>query len=177
MEESNMTQHQPTSAQCRAVAARFRNVAREFPEGAISMLEPDVRAGSTLCKTVACHGGYYSLACFLEGRDGFMTDTGALFSGEDSPTADIPDYSGGARQLAMDLGFEGCSGFSPEIQLQQWAEEHPDEWGNQYGGGMFDSGGAFDADHHGETLAIVDFARWWEGVGSRIEAGEAKAGA
>jgi len=74
-------------------------------------------------------------------------------------------YALGAERLAEELGFRG------KYDLENWAEEYPEYWGNEDGLFMFDNEGAFDKELN-ENLCLTDIADWYMEVAERLR-GEA----
>jgi hypothetical protein len=76
----------------------------------------------------------------------------------------IYKYDVRADTLADFLGFE------KRRDLEDWAEENPKIWGNEYGGEMFSSQSAFNNDLD-KALAHRDIIEHWKQVLANIEKG------
>ena len=119
----------------------------------------DTRNEATpLCETILCHGGW--LAAMLESKR------------ETAPTSYLCAYTPffyiGAARAAKFLGFAGVYA----AELETWAREHPELWGNEFGGSMFCDARAFGV-HRPSILKLSDIANHYAAVGKRcLEASE-----
>lgn len=93
------------------------------------------------CGTPMCHGAWYALVrCKNE-----------AFS----------YYLQGADMMAEDLGFQ------PGL-LEEWAEDNPEIWGNEYGRSMFSAEYSFTDDTGPELTSLSQIIDHWRGVQSRL---------
>lgn len=91
-----------------------------------------------VCGTVACHGGWWAIDQGTEG-----------------------DYEDGAESIARFLGFLSY------FDLEDWAHEHPDLWGNENGWSMFCDESAFDCTD--ENITLWKIGVHWLKVAERVE--------
>lgn len=149
----------PTQAQVAAVAGVFTALAERHRVVDTSrsrvVHHPE-------CGTVACHGGWYAYHCAV------ASDTLAPPHGPDrqhvfDTGGDLLRYEDGAARIAADLGF-GCA-----LDLSNFADRHPEWWGNPCGELMFAQQEAFGAEPN-EKLTLGDIARHWLGVAGRTPA-------
>lgn len=139
------------------LAANFRKVADDFKklcdkhnlhETKVDMDEPfDMREGTSLCKTPACHGGWGAIMYGLQGGDINSMDF----------------YLQGADLIAQELGFDD------HHFLTIWAENYPEYWGNDGGRLMFHSCVAFDQEHDCFPFPVI-YKRYYS-VADRLERG------
>lgn len=93
------------------------------------------------CGTPMCHGGYY-----------------AIVKGMSSENQQ--DFTDGANAMATDLGF------NHNTDLEDWASQNPQLWGNDSGGDMFCGSHAFhDKGEIKDLKIIIDH---WKGVQKRL---------
>lgn len=126
-------QHTPTKAQWATVIDNFLKVypmALVAGESHLDMSEPLITA-EPACGTVNCVGGWYAIATLDVDNDKNLS------------------FSNGAAQMAIDLGF---GGFFPKRQLEAWACNNPEIWGNGRGHDMFYSPTAWNG---AETLEQI----------------------
>lgn len=123
-------------------------------EGALDMYEPDVSVKPDIglcrvhpCGTIHCHGGWYYLAKNWDRKSTFI------------PFYDSVGYGSGVDEISTDLGFKGA-----DYDVQRWARDNPEIWGNPNGGCMFNSAGAFN--YEGK-LTLEKIAEHWVEVGMR----------
>ena len=145
--------HHPTAEQCRQVAATLDRGATDIR---LNMKADSVQSIPN-CGTIACHGGAY-----LCGQRGYVP-------ADDSPLIEdgIWGWESGALAIARALGFD-C-----QYALEAWAEDHPEIWGNKWGGYMFLRRRAFE--RQGRRLTLDDIVTHWERVADRIAAMEKNA--
>lgn len=101
------------------------------------------------CKTIHCVGGWYFLACIKRKRLKQLIADGYLYW----------SYDTGADLMAEDLGFAN------EDKLTDWADENPDQWGNDLGRGMFSSSCAYNHPNN-----LDDIVAWFERIVPRLPA-------
>ena len=140
----------PRPEDIRKVADRLESVAGT---ACLDMAASFVKKSPYHCKTVACHGGFYALACSVEMKDGKV-----------DPHDGSTNYKVGANQMALDLGFSSMS------SIKDWAGENPDLWGNRFGLSMFGAPQAFGFDHEDNRIRLENIIKWWRDVADRIEA-------
>ena len=139
----------PTPEAIRKVAARLQSVMpRDGSGGQVDMQESEVDRNQ--CGTPVCHGGWYALACYAEGR--LQNET--------------LDYGVGVLSMAEDLGFDD------DVYLAAWAQGNTGLWGNDVGAFMFSSPRSFGFKHGpGESkLTLQHIIDHWLAVADRIEA-------
>ena len=155
----------PEPEKIRTVARRLLNASREYP-GEVNMTQSDV-GKDHLCKTTACHAGWYLLAKMHEAGE-------ARWEKEDEEggyhsyslrngNGEYRGFTEGVNAVTQDLGFDEYE------DVKDWAEKHPELWGNPYGSGMFSSPRAFGGTYEKE-LTVKDIAAHWLAVADRIEA-------
>ena len=104
------------------------------------------------CGTIACHGGWYAYAKMRQEREGeYIPMKGPIYS---------LGFWIGANSLAVDLGFEDRQ------ELEDWAHDNPEIWGNYFGHDIFVFTRAFGDD---DDLTIHDIIDHWRNVADRIE--------
>lgn len=105
----------------------------------VRMINGIVDKQQNICGTPVCHGGWYAIA-----------------KGSDT-------YLGGALEMAEDLGFYQIS------ELEIWAEQNDQLWGNIFGSHMFVSGCAFgDGTQNDKSLnSLIQIIDHWKGVKER----------
>jgi len=79
-------------------------------------------------------------------------------------SSDPVDYSDGAVKISIDLGF------SDHYDLEDWADENPELWGNKYGSLMFMGGGshAFTPGSQFKAHNLKDIIDHWKEVKERL---------
>ena len=96
-------------------------------------------------RTTACHGGWYALGRLMDHPavrwrhdETFYKDPGETMMAlrRDGAVTHLMYYEG-AHMLACDLGFMNSPG------LRDWAERHPEIWGNRHGERMFAGDGGY----------------------------------
>ena len=115
------------------------------------------------CETISCFGGWYAIARFWEWEGVKGTYIGESLGQNECETR--IDFHNGADQMAKDLGFEDNE------ELEKWAEENPDLWGNEYGVRMFHDGQAFGMDPYVEPQ-FRDIVAHLETVADALESKE-----
>ena len=116
------------------------------------------------CGTVACHAGWYALACSI------ADDTGYWERSDSAPVDRLCADDGtnfgftkGMYLLTRDLKFNSAR------ELEHWADRNPHLWGNRDGDTMFASRVAFGIEL-GETITVQNIVDHWLKVADRIEA-------
>lgn len=114
----------------------------------------DMNIGSVdVCKTAHCHGGWYTVAKINPLRR-IITKM---------------NYIEGANIMAKDLGLKS------RVELQNWANDNPNIWGNNYGLLMFQSNGrvAFKSSNRPSgAYSLKEIIDHWKEVYERIKATE-----
>jgi hypothetical protein len=120
--------HTPTKGQWQTVIDNLKKVLpiATLP-GHLNMMETEVNDYGTICGTVHCLGGWYAIAALNPGKERLS-------------------FTDGADKMAEDIGFDD------KEELEKWAHENGDIWGNEYGYYMFSGGSAFD---YPKTLADI----------------------
>ena len=159
----------PTPAAIRIVADRLERMIPETPTGNLYMDEHEVYKESHDCGTLACHGGLYAAEHALRNTDTHFFKT---VQNSSTPLAylhkkveeDIHaiEWEDGAMLMATDLGFENRE------DLEGWAYEYTDLWGNNFGHEMFKGPEAFDEKEYMIKVELI--VTWWRAVANRIEA-------
>ena len=135
-----------------ALSLMFLNFIREhgLDSTNVDMAEPyDTRNEKTsLCRTPLCHGGWLAV----------------MFNEKARATPECRSfYRAGAHAAAKYLGFK------TKRDLEYWASENPNLWGNRRGSDMFTSGGAFG--ERFKHFKLTTIANHYADVGQRcIEA-------
>lgn len=170
--------NQPTVAQIRAVSACFRAISaatKKSADGAVVDMQEGVMVKFSHwsnrekhpCSTVACHGGWYALGKGLVGFWGTHDDWPDDMQVYHQPDGTVGRYIQGAQMMAEDLGFES------KLELEIWAAQHPEWWGNDFGSYMFNSIRAFlPVGVERREIDVEDLGDWWEAVAARREAAE-----
>ena len=109
-----------------------------------------------LCGAPACVGGWLCILFKKTEEDLFTTSTEKFVY-----------YKKGAKEFAKKLGFENGA------ELQDWAKENPQIWGNECGGFMFCNGIAYIETDTGRTvtndnITIKDIIHKWRCVAKRL---------
>lgn len=136
-----MYSEHPIPDNLRTMADRFEELADA--QKVLDFSEPRVAQ----CGTVACHGGWAAVI--------LVEDVGNSCG----------HFLQGAQTLAEFLR-PGWGWYD----LEEWADDNPELWGNEYGVDMFNSDGyrAFGFDEPGEC-DLYDIAAHYRGVADRIE--------
>ena len=130
----------------------------------VNMLQPLVIRHE--CGTTACFAGWYAFASMQEADrewDGnqFTTAHQALMNRETNLEVVFGD---GAQKLAADLGF------TSHQDLERWARDHPELWGNGGGEHMFASANAFEYPEASDRqIQLLDIVNHLRGVADRVE--------
>jgi hypothetical protein len=136
--------HTPTKAQWQTVIDNFKKVLPLAErEDQFDMREPAVRSDEHKCGTVHCMGGWYAIK-FLD--EIVKQCKPGQFIG----------YNEGANLIAEHLGFPG------QWDLQEWAGDNPEIWGNEEGSSMFSN-----EDSYGGAKTLAEAVTWLEGVRDR----------
>lgn len=98
-----------------------------------------------ICGTPMCHGGWYAV--------GRMPKTKIIEK--------HVSYTHGASLMSKDLGFNNDS------QLEEWAEQNPELWGNKCGWGIFSAAKAF-TNAEFELTSLTQIIDHWKGVQERL---------
>jgi hypothetical protein len=93
-----------------------------------------------LCRTPACHAGWFGVA--LDGGKRV-------------------NYNEYAYEMAKFLGFKHRGA------LEDWADNFPEIWGNDFGSDMFSDNIAFGK-YRDEKLTLKDVSNHWFGVAKRM---------
>lgn len=129
----------PTKQQWQTV---IDNIKKVLPlailENHLNMMETSVNVDH-MCGTIHCFAGWYAVA---------VLDTTTPLN-----------YGMGGDKVAADLGFVDM------FAIEDWAASHPQIWGNEMGGGMFSSRGAFGL--KSENGGLPDIILHLEGVRDR----------
>lgn len=116
----------------------------------------------TECGTVACHAGWYAfnhLSNKFKWHKYHELDEREFLSAIDRHIS----WRDGSDLIAKDLGFTCMS------DVEKWAEENPDIWGNENGKFLFSSNSAFGCSRN-KKVTLVDIANHWKGVAERLPA-------
>lgn len=113
----------------------------------LDMASPSVPEKINLCSTPCCHAGWYLVARFP------------------SRPLDLA-WTYGASFLSKDLGFEYLN------ELQDWAKDNPELWGNEDGRYMFKLSKAFTPGDKKEAETLNDIIDHWKEVYKRLKANE-----
>lgn len=124
-------------------------------------------AKSHYCGTVHCHAGWYLLGKKWNLHSQFLTHYNIFKKalGIQRPYS----YSDGAEEMAKDLGF------NEREELEDWAENNPSIWGNEFGINMFFEECAFTGrifnycETDTPTITLKDIIKHWKGVHDRLE--------
>lgn len=101
------------------------------------------------CGTTHCHGGWYAVAVCRRSKR--------------------LDYTNGGDRMAAHLGFANME------QLEYWAAENPEIWGNKNGSMMFSGRGAFKSPKRKRgAQSLKDIYNHWTEVMERVRAIEIK---
>lgn len=122
----------------------FLKLHKERPDAKVDMTEHRFHP----CGTTACHAGWF-----------------AAYNGDDSKAA-CKNFMSAKREMAKFLYFD------TDMNLEMWAEQNWDIWGNYSGGYMFYSKGAFGFYDEDNELTLKDIGNHWLGVADRYEASE-----
>lgn len=95
------------------------------------------------CGTPMCHGGWYAIAIFNK--------------------LDDKNFSHGAEKIAEHLGFQN------DNELENWAADNQEIWGNEHGDAMFISNWAFN-NVNDSVFTLQTIIDHWKGVRERIAA-------
>lgn len=122
-------------------------------EAPVFMMETSVQGDEeNLCGTPACHAGWF-------GRFWDKNHT---------------DYNQSANAMANFLGYERTNRHTAMRQLETWAMDNPDLWGNENGDEMFYHRRAFRKDSEDMRSATMrEIADHWYGVAERLSKVEA----
>ena len=110
-----------------------------------------------LCGTAACHAGWFE----LYDRSGNVADMGFQANSMDTDDVDYFEFERGAEKISDFLGIE-----DPD-QLEKWARENPDKWGNHNGDCIFSEDCAFGVGE--ETVTLEQIGQHWIEVGKRLK--------
>ena len=129
-----------TKNSLKKVVKNMKEGLEKFPTFKVDMNESKLRYGDGKSSPCGCHANFYS-AC--------IGQTEGVF------------YNFGAESLALDLGFEGC------WELEEWALENPEIWGNEDGHYIFSDSHTFGLESSIFSAEII--LNHWEGVLARLE--------
>ena len=123
------------------------------------------------CRTIACHAGWYTLARFIHHPSVIWLNE-PCFGDQPGETMMALGQCGNMRQLSHDHGAHVLArdlGFITAAALKEWAERHPDIWGNPHGGHMFSVHGAmsFGKGPH-DGILLTHIINWWLTVADRL---------
>lgn len=117
-------------------------------EKGLNMGECGVTNFLGICNTTMCHGGWYAAVAI---KNKFLKTF---------------HYQDGANKMAQDLGFKHMN------ELQKWARDNEEIWGNNYGGIMFSSAEAFEYKERFKANCLEDIVQHWREVYERLLAKE-----
>ena len=169
----------PDSTRIAAVAERLERAAGRTG-AVVDMLAIEIaKRRSGPCETIACHAGWYLHEAWMENRIvGTIQPVAKHWKGDEygflragrTGTGRFLGYNQGAAMMARDLGFHNAE------ELESWARDNPDRWGNRSGGVMFSSMCAFQDDGCEPVRTeerLIRIAKHWRKVLERTRAIEA----
>lgn len=155
----------PNSKQFKKVIDTFDKALASIPYAAerqaLDMGEGDVDDRHNYCGTPMCHGGWYLVAATRRGINPSTEQAAYCRAG------DVYDFDTGAELIAMDLGF------SDRKELQSWANQNPELWGNELGEDMFYCAFSFFPEGTSwgawanSDLSLLTIRNWWADVHNR----------
>ena len=161
------------------IADTFAMLAEQFPDenDAVRMAATFIKrpAGQTAgCGTFACHAGWFAFAQIEGSAPGTWDPRSPYFPGMEryvDRDGNTVGFAQGALWMAITAGFTRDGPMTPAEALEQWANDHPDLWGNEHGRSMFNSPSAFLSYEEQEQNAFMSLrtvAIHWEGVYERL---------
>jgi hypothetical protein len=136
--------HTPTKTRWNTVIDNLKKILPlASEEGQLDMHEHRVQHACYKCGTIHCVGGWYAIAAYDLINNPFEMG-----------------FSTGADRMALDLGFIADE-YTPSRQLLgDWADEHPEIWGNIYGMSVFTSSKAYNgAKNMAEVIQFLEKVR------------------
>lgn len=142
MGDFNLKTPKNMAENARVLGMTFLLLHKESRDNIVHMGESEFN----VCGTMACHAGWFAVA---RGMSRLSYGVGAY------------DYNSSANDMAKFLGFKGAE------DLESWAVENTDMWGNHSGSYMFCDGAAFGSSTDRITLDRI--GKHWLEVADRLE--------
>ena len=150
----------PNADKCIELGNIFLNIAKTYPQAKVDMDECEIGRYEehNLCGTYACHAGWFE----LYDRSGNVNDMSFQANSMEEDDRLIFDFLAGAEKMADFLGMESVD------ELENWARENPDKWGNGLGNTMFSEDSAFTG-NYSDTVTLEQIGQHWIEVGKRLK--------
>ena len=149
----------PNADKCIELGNIFLNIAKTYPQAKVDMDYCEIGnfEEPNLCGTYACHAGWFE----LYHRSGNVEDMAFQANSMDVDDAMAFDFIDGAEKMAEFLGMEGVD------ELDTWACDNPEIWGNHNGACIFSEDCAFGKE--GDYVTLEEIGQHWIEVGKRLK--------